>query len=127
MFVSHEKNVSKKTFQKPNILRRKTKVSIPKPNISNINESLETRSLVATTLVQDTNISDNSDKIINNKGSTKPANVEKAVWQLTLPNNSEEKDVKKSQESDIDANINSNVSICSNNAQIKSKYSITFL
>ncbi|KAF9421374.1 hypothetical protein HW555_002589 [Spodoptera exigua] len=106
MFASKEKNVCKKTFQKPNILRRKGKVTVPKPNIHSAHESPE-----AFTLVTDTPrgrpVSEQLDNIVKHDDG----NV--ATWQLTLRNDCEEKhnNIQILKETDIQANISNNASI----------------
>ncbi|XP_068626551.1 uncharacterized protein [Battus philenor] len=49
MFVSQDRNVSKRKFQKPNILRKKAKVPVFRPQVTTeTNESLDVKSLVTT-------------------------------------------------------------------------------
>lgn len=108
MFASNEKNVAKKSFQKPNILRRKGKASIPKANITNINESPEAISLGTTTHME-TNISDQLDNITKLERSNKLKHVTGTVWGLPLADHEDyQNNLLKSRETDIYANLNSN-------------------
>lgn len=89
MFVSNEKNVSKKTFQKPNILRKSSKVSKPRANLSNV-ESPVSISLVNNAYGEEANISYNLDKIVSCETEA-PTNLNQSVWKLTLTNTNENK------------------------------------
>ena len=118
MFASKEKNVGKKSFQKPNILRKKGKASIPKA--TSLNESPEAISLVSISHIETTNISDQLDNITKLGGSNRLTNVAGTVWGLTLADcEDKQSNILQSQETDIHANINSNAPVA---AQIKSKY-----
>ncbi|CAH0592667.1 unnamed protein product [Chrysodeixis includens] len=89
MFVSHEKNVSKKTFQKPNILRKSSKVSKPRANLSNV-ESPVSISLVNNSYGEEASISYSLDNITSCETET-PTNLNQSVWKLTLTNTNENK------------------------------------
>ncbi|XP_063899708.1 myoneurin [Helicoverpa armigera] len=104
MFASHEKNVSKKKFQKPNILRRKGKVSAPKPNISNNYESPVAISVVGPAQVDKTNISSGLDNIL---GFDETNTNEAKTWKLTLTD-CEDQSGLTTLETDIEANLSSN-------------------
>lgn len=109
MFASNEKNVGKKSFQKPNILRKKGKASISKANITNVNESPEAISLVSISHMETTNISEQLDSITKLGGSNNLTNVAGTVWGLTLADcEDKQSNLIQSQETDIHANLNSN-------------------
>lgn len=112
MFVSHEKNVSKKTFQKPNILRRKSKTQITKPNIPNVNITPAIKSLVTNIQnVDKTNIF-NIEDTNKYEGSQKPTATQ-SVLRLNQDNSCAD-NVNKPEETDIDANLNNNITKSSN-------------
>ncbi|XP_075975317.1 uncharacterized protein LOC142976014 [Anticarsia gemmatalis] len=111
MFVSQEKNVVKKTFQKPNILRRKPKVSAPRTNISNVHESPGTKSLVTSSNVIKASTPEQQPKPITKHGEIKiPIITKQSILKLAIANNNvEENNVNKSPETDVDANISGNI------------------
>lgn len=116
MFVSHEKNVNKKTFQKPNILRKSSKVSKPRANLSNV-ESPVSISLVNSTYGEEANISYSLDKIINCETET-PTNLNQSVWKLTLTNTNENKADGNLQVTAVDSDVKDSSTI---STQIRSK------
>ncbi|CAB3241035.1 unnamed protein product [Arctia plantaginis] len=105
MFVSQEKNVGKKTFQKPNILRRKPKISGTTPNISTVNESLGTKSLVTSSLhVNKPSIS--ACETLKFDVSSQPTVTKTSLLKFSVANNNVDKsDMNTSKETDIEANI----------------------
>ncbi|KAJ8735756.1 hypothetical protein PYW07_007376 [Mythimna separata] len=116
MFASNEKYFGKKSFQKPNILRRKGKVSAPKVNTSNVNESPEAISLVTTSHIESTNVSNQLDSITILEGNNKLTNVTETVWGLTLEDcEDKQTNILTVQETDIHANVNNNASLNTQN------------
>lgn len=105
MFVSQEKNVGKKTFQKPNILRRKPKISDTRPNIPTVNESLGTKSLVTGSLhVSKPSIS--ACETINLDVSSIPTITKTSLLNFSVANNNvDTSDMNISKETDIETNI----------------------
>ncbi|XP_022821728.1 uncharacterized protein LOC111353105 isoform X1 [Spodoptera litura] len=106
MFASKEKNVCKKTFQKPNILRRKGMVTVSKANVASTHESPEAFTLVTST-TRGKPASEQLDNIVNHE------DVNVATWKLTLRNDCEDKhnNIQILKETDIHANISDNTSI----------------
>lgn len=119
MFVSHEKDGGKKTFQKPNILRRKAKLSGPRPDRVSVKESLGFKSPVTSIHVGKATISGQHLEPLT-QHCNKQTNT-KSVLKLTIANNNDEETNVKSQETDIDANVNSNA-MSNNSIQLNSKY-----
>lgn len=117
MFGSNDKNVRKK-IQKPNILRRKGKLSVPKAFITNVNESPEAISLVTTSHMETTNISDQIENITKRQRSNK-LTISGTVWGLTLEDcEDKQNNILVTQETDIHANLNTASLI----SEIRSEY-----
>ncbi|KAJ8736153.1 hypothetical protein PYW08_006809 [Mythimna loreyi] len=106
MFASNEKCFGKKSFQKPNILRRKGKVSVPKANTTNVIESPEAISLVTTSHIETTNVSNQFDNITILETNNK-LNVTGTVWGLSSEDcEDKQTTIITAQETDIHANLN---------------------
>ncbi|XP_050554941.1 uncharacterized protein LOC118271365 [Spodoptera frugiperda] len=115
MFTSKEKNVCQKTFQKPNILRRKAKVTVPKANIASAHVSPEAFTLV-TSKPRGRPPSKQLDSIVKLEDD----NVSK--WKLALRNDCEDKhnNIQILKETDIHANISNDASIVDVKTESKS-------
>lgn len=122
MFVSHEKNVGKKTFQKPNILRKKPKLASPQLIIDN--ESLGTKSLVTSSQHFNKSSISNFVEIKALEVSPTSTITKTSVSKLSIANKNLEENDNKSLETDEDANRNIcaaiSTNIIQNTDQVKS-------
>lgn len=140
MFVSHQLNPSKKKFQKPNILRRKSKVSVQRQDGSHVITSPQ----VVNSLSQQESIKENPLRLqveISGPENTSFQNIDDNVKKYIVASNIKEEtefdhvqkyivtsNIKEETElskNNFDSNINS--VIFDNNVQVNSEYNIIMI